>query len=156
MSTTQASELVDALYDVLEDATSWTGQTPKVYYSFEVPQSERGPGADMPPQLYVHEIAPAMVTKFTADNDEMDEVHQAEIQIWLLKDESDYTAINTIRRDVIAIISDLFADNNSETRFIDFTIEQLGDYRQQSVAIKSDHFIHTIQVNGRRLTAAGL
>ncbi len=153
-TTTAASELTEAVYDILEGYT-WTNQTPDVYYYWEIPGSERGPGADQPPQLYIYESIGADLVKFSADNELIDETHTVEVMIYILKEEGNPHLISEYKRDVVEAISEYYADVENNTTYVELAPVSMSDFREQASAMQSDYFVNTIEVQGRKLSQSG-
>lgn len=147
---TDAAEAVEAVFDILSDTTNWTNEIPEVYYMWDLPTSEKGPGADMPPHIYIWEPVDMAITKFSADGDLTDEIHTIGIQIWILKDQ-DPTVVRQYQRDVINLFTEYYADVNTQTTFVEFRPISAADYREQSIPAASDYYINEVEVEAIKL-----
>jgi len=147
---TNATEAVEAVYEILDNTTTWTNAAPDVFYMWEIPTSEKGPGADMPPQIYVWELVDMSITKFSADGDLTNEVHTVMAQIWLLKD-SDETLIREYQRDIIDLFTEYYSDVRSRTTFVELRPISAADFREQSIPAASDYFINEVEIEAAKL-----
>jgi len=155
MSTaTTASELTEAVYEILE-GHAWTDTAPTVFYYWEIPGSERGPGADQAPHIYIYETIGADLKKFSADNELIDETHTVEVMICLLKDETQPHEISVYKRDVVEAISEYYADVNQNTTYVELATVSMSDFREQASAMQSDYFVNTVEIVGRKLSQSG-
>lgn len=147
---TDATEAVEAVYDILDNSSAWTNTPPEVFYMWEIPTSEKGPGADMPPHIYVWEPLDMSVAKFSADGDLTNEVHTVMAQIWLLKT-ADHTLIREYQRDIIDLFAEYYSDVRSRTTFVELRPISAADFREQSIPAASDYFINEVEIEAAKL-----
>jgi len=151
--TTNATDLVEAVYEILEGtpATSWTLDAPKIYYLWDVPVGDRGPGADMPAQMYVYENVDTSINKFSADGNSVDSTQTVMVQMWVLKNDDTPHDIITYRDDVIDLFTEYYSDNQNTTTFTEVRPTASGDFREQVTPSMTDYYIVEVEILGRAL-----
>ncbi len=151
--TSNATDLVETVYDILDGVpdASWTLDAPKVYYLWDVPVGDRGPGADMPAQMYVYENVDTSINKFSADGDSVDTTQVAIVQIWVLKNDSEPHRIITYRDDVIDLFTEYYSDNQASTAFTEVRPTATADFREQVTPAMTDYYIVEVEILGRAL-----
>jgi len=150
---TSAAEAVETIYDIL-DGYAWNLTDPTVKYHWEKVQSHKGPGAGQPPEIYVFSPTDDSIDKFSADGQFTDETQTVLVEIYVLKDDSNPTEIKQYARETVEILQAYYDDNKVRTNFTDIEPTNQADFRAQSSARQSDHFIHTVEVEGRKLEAS--
>lgn len=151
MSTTSAEHHVQAIIDLLEAAATseWTPATdPVVKRYWDDAQSERGPGADQPAILYVWSPTGTTLDRFSMDGDKFDQSDSVEVQAWSL----DETETEQLQRDVTDILSQYLDDNSVETPYSDVAPVGQEDFREQTPARTTDHYIMSVEVSTRGLS----
>jgi len=147
---TNATEAVEAAYEILDNTTTWSNDAPDVYYMWEIPTSEKGPGADMPPHVYVWELLDSSISKFSSDGTLTNETQTIGIQIWVLKDENE-TFIREYQRDIVDLFTEYYVDVQNLTTFVEFRPISSADFREQSIPAASDYFINEVEVEAIKL-----
>lgn len=155
MSTTNADHHVQAVIDLLEAAanTAWPNDTPPdVYRYWDRAQSEKGPGADMPPHLYVWSPTSSSKERFSMDTDDYDRTDAIEVQVWSL----DATEVKDYQQAAAAVLEAYLDDNKTETPYQ--TVDPVGenDFREQKTARRTEHYIMSVEVDLRGLDAVGV
>jgi len=139
---------VEQLIEVLErDETLWTLETPTIRQWWDVPQSQRGPGADMPAELYVLSAVDTDITPYSADNDLNNETSTLEVWVYtLFEDET-----MQYQRDVIQILTE-YLDSNQSDNFYRLEPTNARDLRDEKNARNSDYYVATVELSLRTLT----
>ncbi len=146
---TSAGEAVQTVFDIL-DGSSWSLQDPEVQFYWDVPQSQKGPGADQPPEAYVFSPTGSNIDKFSADGDLTDETQTVLIQFYVLKSDN-RSNLSGYLRETIDILGDYYDDNTLNTNFTELAPQSASDFRRQANARKSDYHIGAVEVEGRKL-----
>jgi hypothetical protein len=155
MSTTSADHHVQAVIDLLEAAADaeWPSDTPPdIYRYWDIAQSEKGPGADQVPHLYVWSPTSSPKERFSMDTDEYDRTDAIEIQVWSL----DATEVKDYQLSTAAVLEGYLDDNKTETPYQ--TVDPVGenDFREQKTARRTEHYIMSVEVDLRGLDAVGV
>jgi len=150
---TSAAEAVETIYDIL-DGYSWSLTDPQVKYHWDVPQSHKGPGQGQAPEIYVFSPTDDSIEKFSADGQHTDETQTVLVEIYVLKDDSNPTVIKQYARETVEILQDYYDNNKVGTNFTDIEPVNQADFRAQSSARQSDYFIHTVEVDARKIEAS--
>ncbi|QAS68862.1 SPP1 gp17-like tail completion protein [Haloferax tailed virus 1] len=151
MATTSASHHVQAIIDLLEAApdADWTPtQTPTVKRYWDDAQSERGPGADMPAILYVWSPTTSSLDRFSMDGDVFDQNDSIEVQAWSF----DETEVEQLQGDIVQILSEYLDDNEVQTPYSDVAPTGTNDFREQTPARTTGHYIMSVEVETRGLS----
>ncbi len=151
MSVTGATHQVQTVVDILQNATSYTVE-PDIRKHWDDRPSEMGPGADQPPVVYVWSPVSSDIPQFSSDGDLFDRTSTVEIQVWSLSEDDTIT----VQDDVVGILSEYFADNNTQTSFVDIRPTNTTDFRQQTHIGETDHYIATIEADLRTLDETNL
>ena len=148
MSVTNADHHVQTIIDLLDaaDAAEW-GVVPDVRNYWTDAQSERGPGADQPPILYVWSPVGSTLERFSMDGDDFDRGDTVEVQAWSLVE----AETERLQRDVTRILSGYLDDNNTQTPFTDVAPVGEEDFREQTPARRTDHYVMSVEVETRGL-----
>jgi hypothetical protein len=150
MSITSETDPVEAVVDLLQDAdaTEWTGTTPTVKRYWDDAQSERGPGADQPPIIYVWSPVEGNTEALSGfAYDRLDEQPTVELQVWSLDDvEAEATA-----QDAVGYLADFGNDNEASSPFHRVRPTTVNDFRAQKPARTTKHYIFTVTIELRRL-----
>jgi len=150
--TTSEDHHVEAVIDLLQQATEWSTATdPTVRAYWEDSQSERGPGADQPAIAYVWSPVDSTLDRFSMDSD-LRETNTVEIQLWSLDEQEPVT----LQRDVINILGQYLDDNKINTPYTDLQPSSASDYRAQTPARSTGHYIMSVQVDTDALVTAGV
>ena len=149
MSVTNADHHVQVVIDLLEDADAgqWTPDTPDIRNYWDDSGSERGNGADMPAVLYVWSPTGSTLERFSSDGDKFDRQDTIEIQIWSL----DEAETQQLQIDVVDILSQYLDDNKIRTPFSDLAPTGTDDFREQTSATHTDHYVMSVEVGTRGL-----
>jgi hypothetical protein len=149
MSTTDAGHHVQDVINLLDAAASgeWTNAVPTVENYWDVAQSEKGPGADQPAELYVWSPATSDLEQFSMDGEKDDRTDQIEVQVWSL----DPTEARQYQTDAARILGEYIDDNAVETPYSTVKPTGLNDYREQKAARRTDHYILSVEVEPRGL-----
>jgi hypothetical protein len=140
------AELVTLLQDAAD--SEWTGTTPTVKKYWDDAQSERGPGADQPPIIYVWspiEGSEEPLSGFAYDR--LDEQPTIELQVWSL----DGAEANNLAQDIVAYLADFGNDNEATTPYHRVRVTNVNDFRAQKPARTTSHYVYTVTVELRRL-----
>lgn len=121
--------------------------TPNVHKFWDHAQSERGPGADQPPILYVWSPTGSTLDRFSMDGDEFDRSDTVEVQAWSL----DETEVEQLQSDVVQILSTYLDDNTVKTPYTDVAPTGTEDFRAQTPARQTDHYIMSVEISTRGL-----
>lgn len=154
MSTTSADHHVQVIIDLLDAAASaeWTPPTdPVVKNYWDDTQSERGPGADQPAILYVWSPTGSTLDRFSIDDDEFDRGDTVEVQAWSL----DETEVRQLQADVVDILSQYLDDNETETPYTDVAPVNTEDFREQTPARSTNHYVMAVEIETRDLQPTG-
>lgn len=154
MSVTSASHHVQAIIDLLENATTgeWTpAQDPNVHRYWDHAQSERGPGADQPAILYVWSPTGSTLDRFAMDGDRFDRSDTVEVQAWSL----DETTTEQLQADMVNIIGLYIDDNETNTPYTDVQPVNTEDFREQKPARTTDHYVMSVEIETRDLQERG-
>ena len=154
MSVTNADHHVTAIVDLLDaaDASEWTPATPTVERYWDVAQSEKGPGADQPGELYVWSPTTSSLEQFSMDGARFDRTDSIEVQVWTL----DETEARQYQTDVTDILSSYLDDNRVETPYSTVEPTGLNDFREQKTTRQTDHYVMSVEVDARGLDPTGL
>ena len=149
MSVSNADHHVQVVIDLLEaaDAGQWTPNTPDIRNYWDDSGSERGNGADMPAVLYVWSPTGSTLERFSSDGDKFDRQDTIEIQIWSL----DEPETQQLQSDVVDILSQYLDDNKIRTPFSDLAPTGIDDFREQTSATHTDHYVMSVEVETRGL-----
>ena len=149
MSVSNADHHVQVVIDLLEDADTqqWTPDTPDIRNYWDDSGSERGNGADMPAVLYVWSPTGSTLDRFSGDGDKFDRQDTIEIQIWSL----DEPETQQLQNDVVDILSQYLDDNKIRTPFSDLAPTGTDDFREQTSATHTDHYVMSVEVGTRGL-----
>lgn len=170
---TTATDPVDTLYDILNNAgattggygvsygyvygggTTWTNTAPEVYRRWETDQQDREHNND--PALYLWSPETSDRPALGAEYDDIDEFQFVDVSIWVLDD--DDTAPSDVvdyANDVIGLVEEYGTDNKGRTEWN--TIRPTGDndLRAENVVRKTDHFVITVSVDLRRVASTGV
>jgi len=145
MSITTATQPVQAIIDLLEnaDSTEWTPtQDPVVKNYWNDSQSERGPGDGQPPILYVWSPTGSTLDRFSVDGDDFQRNDTVEVQAWSLV-ESETVGL---QEDVIDILSQYLDDNETDTPYTDVAPVNAEDFREQTPARSTQHYVMSVEV----------
>ena len=149
MSVSNADHHVQVVIDLLKDADSqqWTPDTPDIRNYWDDSGSERGNGADMPAVLYVWSPTGSTLERFSSDGDKFDRQDTIEIQIWSL----DEAETQQLQSDVVDILSQYLDDNKIRTPYSDLAPTGTDDFREQTSATHTDHYVMSVEVGTRGL-----
>lgn len=154
MSVTSAAHHVPAIIDLLEaaNATAWPDDTaPEVFRYQDRSQSERGPGADQPPHLYVWSPTTTSLEQFSMDGTRFDRQDTIEILAYSY----DETEVRQYRDAAVQILSAYLDDNETATPYSTVEPTGLNDFREQKATRRTDHFVMGLEVDPRGLTDTG-
>ncbi len=154
MSVTSADHHVQAIIDLLQAAadTEWTPDPPVIRNYWDDAQGERGPGAGQPAVAYVWSPADSTLDRFSMDGTKFRQNDTVEVQFWSL----DETEPKQLQSDAVAILSGYLDDNKVQTPFTDVAPTSTADYREQSQARRTDHYIMSVTVDTDGLSNTGL
>jgi len=146
--TTNASEAVERIVDLLDDAAPsvWTNATPRVQAMWETSQQGRQHYKD--PAVYVWSPVDSefnLLSGFDADRNR--DRSTVEVQCWTL----DETESATLASDVV---NELFAyanDNEAFTNAHRIRPQSAADNRAQSQARLTNHFVYNVTIDLRFL-----
>ena len=144
---TNTVEIVTDLLAQAGDFDLWTTDTPDVKRYGEDSSSERGNGADMPAVLYVWSPTGSTLDRFSGDGDKFDRQDTIEIQIWSL----DEPETQQLQSDVVDILSQFLDDNKIRTPYSDLAPTGVDDFREQTSATHTDHYVMSVEVEARGL-----
>ena len=149
MSASNADHHVQVVIDLLEaaDSQQWTPDTPDIRNYWDDSGSERGNGADMPAVLYVWSPTGSTLERFSSDGDKFDRQDTIEIQIWSL----DEPETQQLQSDVVDILSQYLDDNKIRTPYSDLAPTGTDDFREQTSATHTDHYVMSVEVGTRGL-----
>ena len=149
MSVSNADHHVQVVIDLLKDADAqqWTPDTPDIRNYWDDSGSERGNGADMPAVLYVWSPTGSTLERFSSDGDKFDRQDTIEIQIWSF----DEPETQQLQSDVVDILSQYLDDNKIRTPFSDLAPTGVDDFREQTSATHTDHYVMSVEVGTRGL-----
>jgi len=154
ISTTE-TDPVETVYDLLEqaatDSSLWTNTPPEVFFYWDIAFQEKGPGADMPPRVYVWSPTASQTPPFSADGDEFDTEATVEIQLWSL----DEREVKVLQNDITQFLSQYFADNANQTDFVNVFPVNKSDYREQKPSRKTQSYVMAIEVELKGLKPTG-
>ena len=132
-------------------ATPWTLDDPVIRQWWDVPQSQRGPGADQPAELYVLQTVDTDITPYSADNELNNEFETLEVWVYtLFEDET-----MQYQRDVIQILTE-YLDSNQSDNFYRLEPTNARDLRAEKNARNSDYYVATVELSLRTLTDTGV
>lgn len=154
MSVTNAGHAVQDVINLLENAdpAEWTPEPPNVHRYWDVAQSEKGPGADQPDEIYVWSPTSTDLEQFSIDGDKFDQTDGIEVQIWSLDD----VAVRQLQSDVTEILSGYLDDNAVATPYSTVKPTAENDFREQKMAQSTDHYIMSVELDTRGLSETGL
>lgn len=154
MSVTNADHAVQNVINLLENAdpTEWTPETPNVHRYWDVAQSEKGPGADQPGEIYVWSPTGSDLEQFSIDGNRYDQTDTIEVQIWTLDD----VEVQQLQADVTRILSGYLDDNAVDTPYSTVKPTTENDFREQKMAQHTDHYIMSVELDTRGLSNTGL
>ena len=149
MSVSNADHHVQVVIDLLKDADAgqWTPDTPDIRNYWDDSGSERGNGADMPAVLYVWSPTGSTLERFSSDGDKFDRQDTIEIQIWSL----DEPETQQLQSDVVDILSQYLDDNKIRTPYSDLAPTGTDDFREQTSATHTNHYVMSVEVGTRGL-----
>ena len=154
-ATSNDPQPVNAILELLQnsDPSVWPNSTkPTAKHYYADPQGDRGPAADQPPILYVWNPTDGDIESFSADNSFQVENLAVEIQVWTL-DESESTPY---QRALAQFMSEYARDNYSRTDFHELAPNTQGDYRHETPARQTNHYVTTLEVSTSDLQATGV
>ena len=154
MSVTSADHHVQAVIDLLEnaDATEWTPDPPDIRNYWDDAQSERGPGAGQPAVAYVWSPADTSLDRFSMDGTKFRQNDTVEVQFWSLDEQEPVQ----LQSDAVDILSQYLDDNKVQTPYTDVAPTSTADYREQTPARTTDHYIMSVTVDTDGLSDTGL
>jgi len=124
-----------------------TTQRPRVKQWWDDAQSERGPGADQPPILYVWSPTDTTLEQFSMDAHRYDETGTVEVQAWSLYS----SEAKRLQQNITYILSKYLDDNRINTPYL--TVQPTGesDFREQKPARQTDHYVMSVEIDLRGL-----
>lgn len=143
-----------AIYDLLsqaEDFGGWTAPTPNVRRWWDDAQGERGPGAEQPPVVYVWSPTGSTLDRFDMDGNDFEQQDTVEVQVWSL---SEHEA-EQLQSDVTRILSGYLDDNTVATPYSDVAPVNEEDFREQTPARRTDHYVMSVEIETTHLSATG-
>lgn len=145
-----ATDPVEAVVTILagERDILWTGTPPTVKNYWDDSASERGPGADMPAILYVWSPTTTSLERFSVDGDVFDQNDTVEIQAWSLDEQE----VIQLRDDIVQILSRYLDDNQFATQYSDLAPTGTNDWREQTPARTTDHYLTSVEVETQWLS----
>ena len=154
ISTTE-TDPVETIYDILDqasgDSSKWTNTPPEIFYYWERPFAEKGPGADQPPNVYVWSPTSTETPVFSSDGEFYDTSATVEVQAWSLNE----FEIKDLQNDIANILSGYFADNQDLTDWHNIWPSNTSDFREQKPARETNHFVVSLEVDLRALKQSG-
>jgi len=154
MSVTSAGHHVPAIIELLEaaSATAWpTDTSPDIFRYQDRAQSERGPGADQPPHLYVWSPTTSSLEQFTRDGTRFDRSDVIYVLVYSFEE----VESREYRDAAVEILSSFLDDNETETPYSTVEPTGLNDYREQKATRQTQHFVMGLEVEPRGLTDTG-
>lgn len=151
VSTTE-TDPIEAVIDILQgiDSSRWRNADPTVQRHNKVPQSQKGPGNDQAPELYVWQPTDAEITQFGSKWNETDEQFTVEIRVWSLSNSETWQYMEDIRT-----IFDSYAnDNERRTQFHRLRPTLMNDIREQNPPRKTSYYVGSVEIDLRRLREA--
>jgi len=149
----ESTQPVETIREILNEIPQfWHGEDPTVKNYWDDAQSERGPGADMPPIMYVWQPTGNTKERFSMDGTHTDDTVSVEVLVYSLDDTEPIRYAN----DAENILEFYFDDNSTRTDFT--TVEPItqNDYRQQNPARQTDMFVVGLEIELRRLDDAAV
>jgi hypothetical protein len=143
-------EVIVQLLNIASDS-SFSTQRPQVKRYFDDSPSERGPGAGQPPVLYVWSPTSATLDRHSMDDQQFNRANTLQVLVMSLREEE---AI-ALADDVVTILSQFLQDNRGTTPFNDLAPVQSSDFRRQTSARKTDHFVTRVTVETTNLPLTG-
>ena len=153
--TSSESDPVDAVFDLLDQqpTEAWsTTDDPTVLYNWDRAFSEKGPGDDQPPELYVWSPIDGTIDQLTADGAYTNESHTVEVQVWALQQ----AVVATLMRDLIHIFGEYMDNQQTATEFITLPPSSVRDLRSDAVRRQTSHYLATVEVEPRKLEPTGV
>jgi hypothetical protein len=151
---TDANDPIQVIVDLLEleAKSAYTTRKPTIKRYFDDAPAERGPGANQPPDIYVWSPTSATLDRHSMDDQQFDRQNTLQILIMSL----DEPAVIDVANDVVGILSKRLQDNRDVTPFIDLAPTQVSDFRRQTSARDTDHFVTRVTVETKNLPDTGL
>lgn len=150
-ASTTAVDPVQAVIDLLdgEPDASWTGDAPNIYEYEAIPQNEKGPGADMPPELYVLNPTESSHPPLSGyDYEHFDSTFTVVVQAWALSD-----GVVSINNDIKTILGQYGNDNEDRTPFHRIRPTNSNDWSEQTNPRNTDYYLGDVTVELRRLSS---
>lgn len=144
---------VDAIFDLLQQAEDfglWT-TTPEIYKYWTHSQSERGPGAGMPPYLYLWSPTTSTLDRFSVDTDDYLRQDTLIVQQWSLNE----TEARQLQSDTARVLSQFLDDNSVNTPYTDVQPVGLDDWREQKPARTTEHYVMGVELETTELDPSG-
>ncbi len=154
MSVTQADNHVTAVIELLKaepDSTWSVSGSPRIKEFWDDATSERGPGADQPPVIYVHSPTGSSLDRHSMDGLLFNRGNTAQIQIFSLSK----SQVVDVQADVVRVLSEYLDDNRTQTPFIDLAPTQASDFREQKPSRITNHYVTRVTVETVNLTDTG-
>ena len=150
MSDTHVETIVDLLQSA--DTAEWTPDTdPVIKRYWDDTQAERGPGADQPAICYVWSPTGSTLEQFSMDGTKRDRTDSVEVQVWSL----DELETRQLQADVDQILSGFLDDNAVTTPFSTVETTGVNDFREQTSARRTEHYIMSVEIDTRGLDTSG-
>lgn len=145
---------VNAVVTLIEnsDASVWSDSKPTARHYYDDPQGDRGPAAGQPPIIYAWSPTDGDIQQFSADNARQLEYVNVELLIYSYDPQR--TAV--YQRDLIQFLSEYADDNESLTEFHYIQAVTRSDYRSETPARSSDHYVMGLEVEVEDLRRQGV
>jgi hypothetical protein len=138
-----------------DEIANYQRQKPIVKNYWDVAQSERGPGADQPVEMYAWEPTSKNIERFSlgdkrAGQGSTDDTASVEVLIYSLKNQEllDY------KDDARRLIEKYFDDNKQSTSWQTIEVTSVNDYREQTNHRNTDYYIIGLTVKLRKINTA--
>jgi hypothetical protein len=125
---------------------------PVIKRYFDDAPAERGPGAGQQPVIYVYSPTSATLDRHSMDDQQFNRQNTLQVLIMSLQEDEVIDLVGS----VVQILSQFLQDNRSSTPFNDLAPTQTSDFRRQTSARNTDHFVTQVTVETTNLPDTGL
>ena len=138
--TSNSTDAVDTIFDLLDGYTGWSLTDPEVYKQWNVSQQERENNPD--PAIYIWSPVDADLSQGDAEASYYSEFRTVEASVWTLDNDSS----ETYHQEIIDFLRQYSNDNESNTTFHKIRPQSATDSRSEKITRMTDHYILSVQV----------
>jgi hypothetical protein len=136
--------------EILETNTDWPDADPIIEFNEDVPQKAKENTQD--PAIYIMKSVGDELERFSAAFGELTEDETVNMMVWILGDtESESNRLaRQYRNEIVNIFREYMNDNYTNIEFHRAEPSNTTDFREQSIARQTDHYIYGVEVDTHR------